>query len=206
MRCVAVSDTHGKYAELNIPDGDVFIHAGDILKWGLIEELTDFNDWLASLPHQYKLVVAGNHDWCFERTPSKATEIMTNGTYLQDQAVTIKGSVFYGSPWQPTFMNWAFNLPRGQQLANKWKLIPRSTDVLITHGPSYGILDECIDGKRAGCEELTHAVARTKPSYHVFGHIHEGYGVLEKNGITYINASVNTHLYKPENPPIVFDL
>ena len=206
MRCVAVSDTHGKYAELSIPDGDVFIHAGDILKWGLIEELTDFNDWLASLPHQYKLVIAGNHDWCFERTPSKAAEIMTNGVYLQDQAVTIKGSVFYGSPWQPTFMNWAFNLPRGQQLADKWKLIPDSTDVLITHGPSYGILDECIDGKRAGCEDLSNAVARTKPSYHVFGHIHEGYGVLEKDGVTYINASVNTHLYKSENPPIVFDL
>jgi len=204
MKCIAVSDTHGKYADISIPSGDVFIHAGDILQWGKLEELEEFNAWLSTLPHSYKLIVAGNHDWCFERTPSEARAIMTNGIYLEDESISIEGTSFYGSPWQPTFMNWAFNLPRGNKIASKWKLIPRQTDVLITHGPCYGILDECFDGKRAGCEELVHAVKRTNPKYHVFGHIHEGYGILEHNGVTHINASINNHLYRPENAPITF--
>jgi Icc-related predicted phosphoesterase len=206
MKCIAVSDTHGKHADLQIPDGDVLIHAGDILRCGLIEELEIFNEWLGTLPHRHKLIIAGNHDWCFERKPVEARKILTNGSYLQDEAVSIDGLVFYGSPWQPAFMNWAFNLPRGKKIARKWDQIPHQTDVLITHGPSYGILDECIDGKKAGCEELVHALKRIKPRYHVFGHIHEGYGVIERNGVTYVNASINTHLYQPSNLPISFIL
>jgi Icc-related predicted phosphoesterase len=111
-----------------------------------------------------------------------------------------------GSPWQPWFLDWAFNLPRGPELAAIWKKIPDDTDVLITHTPPYGILDRLISGKHAECADLVHALARVKPKVHVFGHIHEAYGRVEQDGTIYVNASVRNFRYQLVNPPIVVDL
>jgi Icc-related predicted phosphoesterase len=142
MKCVAVGDTHGMYRKINIPDGDVFIHAGDILGRGKLSELEDLNDWLSNLPHKHKIIIAGNHDWCFQDAEDEARAILTNGVYLQDELIKIEGINFYGSPWQPWFLDWAFNLPRGPKIAEKWSRIPSNTDVLITHGPPMGVLDK----------------------------------------------------------------
>jgi len=90
--------------------------------------------------------------------------------------VIIEGVKFYGSPWQPRFFDWAFNLDRGEEIKKKWDLIPMDTDVLITHGPPYGILDLTHEGEKVGCEELMKAVLRVQPKIHIFGHIHEAYG------------------------------
>lgn len=206
MRCIAISDTHGMHNDIQVPDGDVLIHAGDFLGRGKLYELESFNKWLGNLPHKHKIIVAGNHDWCFERDEFLAREILTNGLYLQDESVLIDGVEFYGSPWQPEFFNWAFNLPRGRHLREKWNNIPETTQVLITHGPPHGILDLTSHGIHAGCEELRLAVERIKPSYHIFGHIHEGYGSISEFGCHFINASTNTVRYRPANPPIVFDI
>lgn len=205
MKCVAISDTHSMYRGLIIPAGDVLLHAGDITGRGKTKEIHEFNDWLGTLPHKHKIVIAGNHDWCFYYNEQECREILTNAIYLQDESVTIDGVKFYGSPWQPEFCNWAFNLPRGQKLKEKWDMIPDDTDVLITHGPAYMKLDYC-EGGNVGCEELAKAVLRVKPEVHLFGHIHEGYGMSLEDGITYINASVCTGAYKPTNKPIVFDM
>ncbi len=84
--------------------------------------------------------------------------------------------------------------------------IPDDIDVLITHGPPYRILDKVISGERVGCVDLKQAVERIKPKLHIFGHIHESYGILEKEGTTYVNASLCNFNYRPINPPIVVDL
>ncbi len=137
-------------------------------------------------------------------------------TYLQDSGCEIDGVKFWGSPWQPEFNDWHFNLSRGEPLARKWRLIPDDTDVLITHGPPHGILDECpewISGwgrtrgtVHVGCEELAKALERVQPKVHIFGHIHEGAGVLEQDGRTYINASSMDANYDITHPPRVFEL
>ena len=93
------------------------------------------------MPHPDKIVIAGNHDFCFERDPRHCVRLLTNAVYLQDSAVVVRGLKFCGSPWQPWFCDWAFNLRRGQPLREKWDLIPSDTDVLITHGPPQGIND-----------------------------------------------------------------
>ncbi|MEZ9368718.1 metallophosphatase domain-containing protein [Shewanella sp. 10N.286.51.B2] len=204
LTCVVISDTHGMYRQIEVPDADVFIHAGDITKSGKLEELNDFNAWLTELPHRYRIVIAGNHDRVFESNPIQARAAMTNAVYLEDEEVTICGIKFYGSPWQPWFLNWAFNLQRGAEIQQKWDRIPDDTDVLITHGPAYRHLDENLEGKHVGCNDLLSAVQRVKPQFHVCGHIHEGYG-RESDGITtFINASSCTRRYIPSNAPMLF--
>lgn len=134
-------------------------------------------------------------------------DCLTNCTYLQDQEIVIYGLKIYGTPWQPEFCKWAFNVPRGEACLRKWNLIPDDTDVLVTHTPPIGHGDLCCTGVRAGCVELLSTVQkRVRPKYHVFGHIHEGYGVSSDGKIIYINASTCDISYLPTNPPITFDI
>jgi len=122
--------------------------------------------------------------------------------------VTVAGIKFYGSPWQPWFYDWAFNLKRRTEIRAKWDLIPLDTEVLITHGPPYGILDRTTRGERVGCEELLEAIKQIRPRLHVFGHIHEAYGIRSNDDISYINGSNCDVRFRLVNPPIVqiFDI
>ena len=117
MRIVAVADTHLYHDELVVPDGDVFVHAGDMCKGGSLEELRLATDWIRALPHRTKIVVAGNHDFAFLEHPEEARAMVADFVYLEDSGATIDGVSFWGSPWQPEFNDWAFNLPRGKALA-----------------------------------------------------------------------------------------
>jgi predicted phosphohydrolase len=165
-----------------------------------------FNDFLGRQPHPHKVVIAGNHDWAFALTPRRARALITHATYLEDAEATVAGLRIWGSPWQPEFMDWAFNLPPGEPLRQKWDLIPDGVDVLITHGPPRGHGDALPNGARVGCPELLAAVRRVRPRLHVFGHIHEGYGVTRDEHTTYVNASTCTLSYAPTNAPVVIDL
>ena len=205
MKIVCVSDTHNLCPK--IPDGDIFVHAGDLTGRGTTQELQATASWIESLPHKHKIVIAGNHDFPLETNLLECREILTNCTYLHDSEVVIDGVKFYGSPWQPWFHSWAFNLQRGKQLEVVWNLIPEDTDVLITHGPPHGILDLTYwDNQNVGCEELAKRVLKVNPAVHVFGHIHEGYGELEFSGINFVNASSCNLQYQPINPPIVVEV
>jgi predicted phosphodiesterase len=201
----------------SLPDGDVLIHAGDATSSGVSDEVGRFLEWFASQSHPHKILIAGNHDWLFLRHPDMAEQLLAaypGITYLQDSGVEIKGIKFWGSPWQPEFCDWAFNLPRkGPGLREVWNRIPIDTEVLITHGPPYGILDQVtgsidFSGKaeHLGCEELLIRLAAVKPKVHIFGHIHGGYGVAQSKVTTYVNACTCSELYKPSNRPIVVDL
>jgi Icc-related predicted phosphoesterase len=207
---VCISDTHNCNEQIRVPDGDILIHAGDATNHGTIKEIILFNQWFGQLPHRYKIFVAGNHDWLFETNARLAKSLLNHKIiYLQDSFIEIENLKIYGSPWQPRFFDWAFNLNRGEEMAEKWKLIPADTDILITHGPPKGILDEVprLDSfENAGCEELRKKVEEIKPKLHVFGHIHGGYGSCENFGVRFINAANCDDYYFPGNLPIVIDL
>lgn len=204
MKLVLISDTHGKHRQLQLPVGDMLIHAGDISRHGEMDTIQDFNDWLAELPFKYKVVIAGNHDFCFETLVGQ--KLLTNATYLQDSTIVIEGLKIYGSPWQPRFFDWAFNLDRGDPLKAKWQEIPADTDILITHGPPWGVGDTTNRGVLAGCQDLLERIQEISPKLHVFGHIHEGYGLYQNTPTIFANASICNLGYQPINLPIVIDL
>jgi len=210
MKLVCISDTNSLHHRIpDIPDGDVLIHAGDCLGQGTLENIEELNDWLGTLPHRYKIVIAGNHDWAFQETPELARQALTNAIYLEDSGAEIEGIRFWGSPWTPTFMDWAFMLERGQQLHKKWQLIPGDTDVLITHGPPKGIGDEANLGfkyQNVGCIDLLDRIQQLSLKAHIFGHIHEGYGEYQQGQTKLINASTCTARYEPRNAPIVIEV
>jgi predicted phosphodiesterase len=190
MRLVAVADTHTFQDDLGeIPEGDVFIHAGDMLRAGTLDELEGVAAWIRALPHPHKIIVAGNHDGCFGTHRPQATEMLGDAIYLQDSAATIGGLVFWGSPWQPEYNDWAFNLPRGAPLAEKWAKIPADVDVLVTHGPPYGFGDRGPTPGRAGCEDLLQRVREVRPDLHLFGHIHQDGGLWRDGGTCFANVT-----------------
>lgn len=206
MRVIAISDTHGMHEAVDIPVGDMIIHAGDFTKLGKEIEVHYFLDWFCALPHQHKILIAGNHDFLFEEHPRFAKSLIPqNIHYLKDSGITIDGIKIWGSPVQPRFLEWAFNRDRGADIDKHWKKIPKNTDILITHGPPAGILDKTIRGDSTGCADLLRHIHRVKLKFHIFGHIHEGYGVVKKAGTCFINASSADHRYKMVNKAVVFD-
>lgn len=205
MRIVCISDTHGLHAQLRLPDGDLLVCTGDFSRRGRRAEVVEFNRWLGTLPHRHKVIIAGNHDFLLEED-SSARSLFDHSIYLQDSECQIEGIRIYGSPWQPRFFDWAFNLDRGEPLRRVWAQIPSGIDLLLTHGPPHGVLDVTSRGLRVGCEELSRALLRIRPRAHIFGHIHESYGQLQRDGIHYVNASSCNLQYQPVHPPIVIDL
>ena len=208
MKIIAISDTHGKHRNLDLPQGDMLIHAGDVSSRGLEDEVLDFLDWYESLDFKYKIFIAGNHDFYFEKEKNEAIEkvIPSNVIYLNDSGVTIEGIKIWGSPIQPWFFDWAFNRKRGEEIAQHWKLIPEDTNILVTHGPTFGLLDKTFRGESVGCEELLKSIKKVKPQFHIAGHIHEAYGQIEKDGTHFINASVLDLRYQLVNKPFEFEL
>ena len=207
-RLVLISDTHGMQNEMpQIPDGDILIHAGDLTRKGTIAELSSMTTFFSSLTHQHKVFIAGNHDFCFERDKVAASKQLPGTIYLQDKLIKVMGLKIYGSPWQPRFGDLAFNLDRGAEIAAMWGKIPDNIDVLVTHGPPFGIGDLTdINQNHVGCKDLLKAVKRIRPKLHVFGHIHSGYGLTIEDSTTFVNASICDEAYNPVNPSIVIDL
>src|SRR5690606_1344256 len=209
MQIVAISDTHGKHRDLQpLPKGDVLIHSGDVSRGGTKEQRTDFLKWFAAQNHTHKIFIAGNHDFFFEQAnPEEINSIIPDGViYLNDSGMKINGVQFWGSPITPWFNNWAFNRDRGDEIKKHWELIPDDTNVLITHGPPFGILDETVYGNRTGCEDLLLRVDQVKPKFHIFGHIHEDYGNFKKGETSFVNASVLDDWYVMKNQPKILKI
>ena len=216
MKIICISDTHNLHAQMShpVPNGDILIHAGDISNNGDLEDIISFAEWSKNLKHKYKIIIAGNHDFCFDPngrikkyTPLAQKTLKEAGwIYLEDSSCIIEGIKFYGSPWQPTFFDWAFNAERGKEIAKIWELIPEDTDVLITHGPPAKILDKTHDGSDVGCEDLLKKIQDLKIKLHVFGHIHEAYGSKSIEGTVYANACICNLDYSAVNLAIVVDL
>lgn len=208
MKFVAISDTHCRHNNIRLPKGDVLLHAGDICYKGNKEEVVDFLRWFDKQDYRYKIFIAGNHDFYFEKARQSEIEklIPETITYLNDSGVTIEGVNVWGSPVTPWFYNWAFNRHRGEAILEHWNLIPGDTNVLITHGPVLGIHDRVINGQHVGCRDLLEKIKTIKPKFHICGHIHEAYGVAQKSGTKFINACILNESYELVNKPIVFEI
>lgn len=180
MRLICISDTHGNEFP-SLPDGDVLIHSGDA---GIVSEqsIAKLNRMFGDLKDKFKhiIYVPGNHDLFFEKQFRLAQTMLSNAIVLNDSGIVIQDKLFWGSPITPWYFDWAFNRNRGDDILRHWNLIPSNTDVLVTHGPCYGILDLTLDGRNVGCNDLLNAVKRIRPIAHICGHIHEAYGCMHK--------------------------
>ncbi len=217
-KIVMMSDSHMYHKDVKMPKGDILIHAGDFTMLGNPLEVFHFNEWLGTLDYDYKIVIAGNHDKCVGEDPMFGMKNLTNCIYLQNSGITIEGLKFWGSPMTPAFNGMrsglTFYTNNDREAKRVWAGVPKNLDFLITHGPPYGILDQVqrfdwggmtyIDN--VGDKMLKDKVLKTKPKYHVFGHIHEGYGIESWENTTFINASVLNESYNCVNKPIVIDI
>ncbi len=205
MKFTFISDTHSLHDRLVLETGDVLIHCGDLTNKGSLEDVRNFANFMGKQDFKHKLVIAGNHDFCFEDDRAdEAEQILKEQEiiYLNDSGIEIEGFKIWGSPIQPQFFNWAFNRDRGENISVHWDQIPDDTDILVTHGPAFGILDKVMEGEKVGCRDLLDRVKQIKPKIHAFGHIHEDYGIVEKEGTQFINACNVNRNYRLVNPPI----
>ncbi|HYK57236.1 MAG TPA: metallophosphatase domain-containing protein [Flavisolibacter sp.] len=208
MKFVVLADTHSRHRGVKLPKGDVLIHAGDISYRGEKLEVEDFLSWFGKQDFEHKIFIAGNHDFLFEKIKEKdLIKLIPDGIiYLNDSGTSIHGINIWGSPITPKFFNWAFNRTRGGEIQKHWTQIPSDTDLLITHGPPFGILDQTGNDRHVGCKDLLNTIQEINPQVHVFGHIHESYGTTKNFGIKFINASLTNDSFELMNKPIVFVL
>lgn len=216
MKIITISDQHGYLPP--IPPCDVLLIAGDICPTkdhhvGFQEHWLDtqFRWWLKELPVKKIIGIAGNHDLIFQygiawgaRVPALPWE------YLQDKGIEYEGLKFYGTPWQPYFFDWAFNLYE-DGLVEKWKNIPNDTDVLIVHGPPHGYGDNAPrpNGKgyeNTGSPGLLAKIEEIKPKLVVFGHIHEGRGQWQLGPTILANTTLVNRKYELVYEPMVFEI
>lgn len=207
MRAVILSDTHDQLSLIKVPEADLLIHCGDATRKGTARQIHRFNEELAALPHPNKIVIPGNHDLLFDRRPKTARKLLHPSIhYLQDTAVVINGLKIYGTPWVHGMGEANFNAftlpPRSLDLSERRKAIPDDVDILVTHGPPFGILDSGY-----GCTNLRWRIEEIRPKWVVFGHVHSAYGTYTDpdSGVNYVNAANCTSAYEPTNPPIVIE-
>jgi len=201
MIILHISDTHNQHRQLhNLPAADVIIHSGDISFAGTSDEVLDFIEWFDSLNYQFKIFIAGNHDYVLEgKAPERIQRFLPkNCYYLYNSGVTINSVKFWGIPF-------FFSPDETNSDTKTNELIPDDTDILITHRPPYGILDQS-NSSRFGCSDLLQAATNIRPTYHLFGHIHDASGIEKHKQTTFANASVVDVNYRLLNDPILFEI
>jgi len=224
IKIVAISDTHNRHEEITIPECDILLHAGDYSGRGHEDEIKRFYTWLNKQPAKHKVSIQGNHELGWEKDPAKATKIAKTACpdvhLLYDQSVTLEGIKIWGTPVTPWFHDWAYNRARNEHeaamyniplISEHYKNIPKDTNIILTHGPAYGILDELtyVDGtpkgQFVGCVDLLNKIKEIKPDIHVCGHIHCGHGQKSQDGTTFYNVSVCDEMYYPSNPVTIIE-
>jgi len=199
LRVVCISDTHSH--NVPVPAGDVLIHAGDYTHFGKEEDFLSFNEWLSLQPHPVKIVVNGNHESNAFRDKRKASSLLTSCTYLVNEGVSIP---FAEDKVPLNVFGLNFFWPcHGHN--PYYDLIPDTTDILVSHGPVKGFVDDNV-----GCPALLERVKHIRPRLVVCGHIHQAHGVTEGvgelEGVTFVNAAMCLNGYQIGWSPIVVDL
>ena len=209
-KLVCLSDTHTKHKQVPIPDGDILIHCGDMTGRGNYHEFISIGNWFREMKERFKhrIMIAGNHDWGLELNKRIILHdhFDKDLIYLQDESVELEGIKFYGTPWMPPFMDWAF-MREEEKLSMYYANIPEDTEVLITHCPPYGIRDMESEPRRCGSHALCERIKQLPNlKHHVFGHIHEDYGSETIEGISFHNCSSLNGNYRYQNPPIIINI
>ena len=188
MRILHLSDTHGIHRRIkDMPAADVIIHSGDISNSGTEEEVLDFLNWYIELPYKHKIFVTGNHDQCLWDAEG-IEDLPENVHFLQDCGVDIENIKFFGLGYY-----------------HSEELIPADTDIVITHEPPVMILDESA-GIHWGNAPLRTRIFEIKPRYHLFGHAHDGYGIIKQDGIAFSNAALLNDRLQLVRKPKLFEL
>ena len=228
MRIVAISDTHTKHKKVTIPECDVLVHAGDFSWKGTYWEIFRFMKWFSEQPAKHKIVIAGNHELTLDQTNrarfnSGAWAAIRSGRehniyYLDNSEVVIDGIKFYGTPWTPFFYDWAFNgsdgltqLDGNRKLVDVYGEIPEDVNVLVCHGPPYGLVDKSENGDtRCGSVEMRKLLEdpnRVDLKLFLCGHIHEARGhEIACGGVNICNVSSLGRDYSTASPPVIIDL
>lgn len=210
MKIVCISDTHTMHDEITIPECDMLIHAGDFTYMGRwIDEVLPFLEWFAVQPAKHKILINGNHEVMISKAPGilrdKCKELGIE--YLCNEHTIKAERMIFGSPYSVKFGDWSYGL-EDSDLQDIWSMINPLTEIVVVHGPPYGILDETRMGDNIGSETLINHIEKL-PNLKlvVFGHCHEAKGILVKDGITYINAAIaDFPRYEKLSEPIVLEL
>jgi calcineurin-like phosphoesterase family protein len=203
-----------------VPDGDILVHCGDFSWRGELDITEDICMWARDLPHKTKIFIEGNHEvghqFGYKREPALKMMRDAGIIYLQDSSVEINGIYFYGSPFTPDFYQWEYMLPRGKELADKWSLIPERTNIILSHGMPYGLLDSVPRGigetESVGCKDLLSRINELSKLGNLKlvcgGHLHRdnNEAPIIYNGIKIVNASICNNAYKPINDPVIIDI
>jgi Icc-related predicted phosphoesterase len=205
LRIVLLSDMHELHREVDVPEGDILLCAGDwTMQSRSLRSIADFNQWLGELPHQHKICVPGNHETYLQTTPTNRS-LLTNAILLINEGVEIEGLRIWGSPVTP--VGPAFGVISAEERRRLYGTIPEDTDILITHGPPRGILDHAPGSHfLSGDQELLDAVTRLKPRCHTFGHVHlpqNSPRIFETEHTTFINAALLGPYGAIDKQPIV---
>lgn len=218
FKVCCISDTHGLHNQVSLPEADLLIHAGDLTNVGEPKDFRNINDWFGDNKHKYKfgiVAICGNHDRTADKTSGKfydpsVLKYLTNCIYLENSGLEINGVKIWGSPFTPSFFRtmWGFNADRGAEISKYWDMIPDETQVLITHGPPFGILDKIEQrGDYLGDVDLLNKINKMKSlRLHVSGHIHGGYGTKLQNGVIFANVSQVNEAYRVVNKPVIFEI
>jgi len=206
MEITFISDTHNLHDKLDLAGGEVLVHCGDVTTWGRKKEFDKFIDWFTRQEYKTKIFVAGNHDFCLEE---EGWVVPSNIFYLKSSEVIVDGLKFYGHPYTPIYGNMAFNMSE-DGLEKENNKVPIDTDVLITHGPPYGILDRTHNGNNVGSASLRRLFLNFNPYINAFGHIHEAYGfrMLDGSRTVFTNCSVHELLWKGDlqTSPVIVNI
>jgi len=212
LKICHLSDTHlQSFPEL--PEADILVHSGDALNYGSFDDLIAFRKQLEAIKDKFAKIIyiAGNHDRIFETNPYMAKnfllETIPNLIYLHDESYEYKGYKIHGTPFQPFFCDWAFNVKDNLKLYEMYLQIPEDTNILITHCPPEGILDRNKYSERCGSRALKLALPRLKElKLNMFGHIHGSYGIDLIDGVWYSNGAICDENYDPTNLPRIIEL
>jgi len=207
MKFVVISDTHGLHRKLRLPKGDALIHGGDFSASRRDEKVPDFLNWFQKQRFKHKIFTAGNHDFFAANWPDKFKALVPKGIhFLNDSGVNIEGFNIWGSPVQPDMEGWAFGKRKGPEMKKHWYLIPKNTDILLTHTPPAGILDKSRSSTSLGCQELSIKLETLSLKAHLFGHVHASYGEITLKDTLYIYDSNYNSNHWLVNKPLRFEL
>lgn len=205
MYVVCISDLHGH--TIPLPPGDLLLVAGDLTRTGTRKQVHDMLQYLTNSLHLYTngiVMIAGNHDLLFQNDPLVAEQMCRDMgiTYLCESGCEVNGLKIWGSPYAPRINDWAFGYDSYMD-KRIWMRIPEDTDILITHGPPRGILDDITDQWHIGSAGLLSEVLNRQGiiKLHVFGHAHKSYGIMDIDGTRFVNASICDAEYEPIRVP-----